>query len=69
MKISIVEANNDYLAVRINKLLLFDINDKYQEKELLKINPGIGNTQSVYIKIQDDNQFCSHRIIPYVRGR
>ena len=69
MKISIVEALNDYFGGSDKTSYLVDINDKYQEYESLKINQTGEHTRA-YIKIQDGcNQFCSYCIIPYVRGR
>lgn len=68
MKISIVEALNDYFGGSDKTSYLVDINDKYQEYESLKINQTGEHTRA-YIKIQDGcNQFCSYCIIPYVRG-
>ena len=69
MKISIVEALNDYFGGSDKTSYLVDINDKYQEYESLKINQTGEHTRA-YIKIQDGcNKFCSYCIIPYVRGR
>ena len=69
MKISIVEALNDYFGGSDKTSYLVDINDKYQEYESLKINQTGEHTRA-YIKIQDGcNQFCSYCIIPFVRGR
>ena len=69
MKISIVEALNDYFGGSDKTSYLVDINDKYQEYESLRINQTGEHTRA-YIKIQDGcNQFCSYCIIPYVRGR
>ena len=69
MKISIVEALNDYFGGSDKTSYLVDINDKYQEYESLKINQTGEHTRA-YIKIQDGcNQFCSYCIIPYTRGR
>lgn len=69
MKISIVEALNDYFGGSDKTSYLVDINDKYQEYESLKINQTGEHTRA-YIKIQDGcNQFCTYCIIPYVRGR
>lgn len=69
MKISIVEALNDYFGGLDKTSYLVDINDKYQEYESLKINQTGEHTRA-YIKIQDGcNQFCSYCIIPYARGR
>ena len=69
MKISIVEALEEYFADKGNSTFLVDINDRLQEYEELKINQTGEHTRA-YIKIQDGcNQFCSYCIIPYVRGR
>ena len=69
MKISIVEALNDYFGGSDKTSYLVDINDKYQEYESLKINQTGEHTRA-YIKIQDGcNQFCSYCIIPFARGR
>ena len=69
LKISIVEALNDYFGGSDKTSYLVDINDKYQEYESLRINQTGEHTRA-YIKIQDGcNQFCSYCIIPYVRGR
>lgn len=69
MKISIVEALEEYFADKGNSTFLVDINDRMQEYEELKINQTGEHTRA-YIKIQDGcNQFCSYCIIPYVRGR
>ena len=69
MKISIVEALNDYFGGSDKTSYLVDINDKYQEYESLRINQTGEHTRA-YIKIQDGcNQFCSYCIIPYARGR
>ena len=62
MKISIVEALNDYFGGSDKTSYLVDINDKYQEYESLKINQTGEHTRA-YIKIQDGcNQFCSYCI-------
>ena len=69
MKISIVEALNDYFGGSDKTSYLVDINDKYQEYESLKINQTGEHTRA-YIKTQDGcNQFCSYCIIPFARGR